>query len=119
MGGVRSHEAASGRGNAACRAETSPDCCPEDVAATGGLAGRQRRAGASGWLALLIVAGCLVHGCVATGVSESMLEPVPPMDELPAELLAELAMMEEGHPTMRRLLAEVWTVGLNPLYMRS
>jgi hypothetical protein len=41
------------------------------------------------------------------------------MDELPAELLAELAMMEEGHPTMRRLLAEVWTVGLNPPYMRS
>ena len=70
-------------------------------------------------MALLVVAGCLAHGCVATGVPESMLEPVPPMDELPAELLAELAMMEEGHPTMRRLLAEVWPVGLNsrhPLY---
>jgi hypothetical protein len=120
MGG--SHEEASGRGDAACRAETALEFCPEDVAAAGQAAGRQRRAPlprAAGWLALLLVAGCLAHGCVATGISESLLEPVPPMDELPAELLEELAMMEEGHPTMRRLLAEVWTVGLNSPSLRS
>lgn len=62
---------------------------------------------AAGWLALIFVAGCLVQCGRAAGIQEGMLEPVPPMEvDLPAELIEELAMMEAGHPTMRRLLQE-------------